>query len=997
MKVRVLGPVEAIDHGRAVALGRRRERFVFGLLALRAGHWVSAADLSSALFGDAEPPAKTRAAFQVSVARLRRALAAYGELIHGRGGGLAYLLDIPSTWVDAEEFRLLAAEGIGVTDPAIRAEVLTAALALWRGGILQDVVDPREPPALAEELNTLRARVTELRIAAEIEAGRHAEAAVTLGPLVRASPTNEVLAGLYMTALHRSGRSADALAAYATARRIIGDEYGAEPAAALTELHVRILRGEADPPTVAASGVAVPDMLPRAVPDFVGRRDAVSRLDAVARTDGVPIVVVAAAGGTGKTALAVHWSRTRADTYPDGRLFVDLRGFGPRRPLVPIEALSILLRALGVAPEAIPVDEDAASALLRARLTGKRALLVLDNAASAAQVRPLIPAADGCLVLVTSRDRLTGLTMSHSAIGLGLPRLSRPEAIAVLRGVIGNARVARQPEAADDIATLCDGLPLALRIAAAIIDAHPELALDQYVRETRAQVLDSLEIAGDVNSGLRAVLGYSYQSLSAALRELFTLLSISAGPDTTVPAVVALTGLPEAMVRARLEELSAVHLLEQRAFGRYSMHALTRAFATELLALQPDSRPATVARARLLGYYVHTADNASIAGADAKLKLPRDPVPAGVHPSAFTDAQPAHAWFRQELPNLLAEAVNAAAVGPLPVAWQLADALHTYFWTNRDAAPWTVALTAGADAATRAGNDEVLANMLVRRGSLHWAFSENAAAEQIYAHALEVNERIGRRLGIAGVHQSLAALYYETGRLPEAKRSNELALEIYRDLGRRDQQAFVLAISGYVACALGDVDGAIEFSRLAADLHREMGMKHALASALCLEAACQMDRTPPDLTTAQRLAEEALAASEAMDSRIGIAEAHSTLALVAAHAGCHAEAGAHADTAVAVATATQHRVSECFALLGRGEARVLAGDPADDDFAAALALAHELAYPQAQVRALIGLARSTDNPSTHLEAASAISDRHGLRGLQKKISAAAATIALRSI
>jgi DNA-binding SARP family transcriptional activator/tetratricopeptide (TPR) repeat protein len=988
VRIRLLGPLEVDAGGGQLALGRRRERLLFGLLALEAGRWVPTQSLCLAVFGDSDDSDTQRSALRVGISRLRRVLSGHGVPIASTDNGLAYLLDVPPDWVDAETFRILTREGRSATAAPERAAILAQALGLWRGGVLDGDVSTVERPGLALELTTLRAQALEWRWSAEIDCGRDADAVAALRPLVAADPTNEPLTALLMIALCRTGHTADALSAYAHARETIAERLGVDPGPRLDDLHVRILRGERVGPATGREGVTTPpppNLLPRSIPHFVGRTGELAQLSALAQCDEVPITILAGAGGLGKTALAVYWGRLNAHRYPDAQLFLDLHGFGPHGSLTPSAAVAALLGAIGVPPEAVPVELDRAAAELRGRLAAKRVLMVLDNAESADQIRPLIPSGPGSAVVVTSRNRLAGLTMSHGAVRIDLAHLAPDESIAIMRTVVGNARIDRDPVAAEHIAELCAGLPLAVRLAAAVVDARHDLTLREYADQTRQRVLDGIEIADDVGSSLRAVLGYSFQALPPPQRRLMLLLAVSVGADLTVPAIAAIAGVTEREVGPRVEELCSTFLLEERRFGRFSMHALTRAFVLERLTGHPEPER-TAARSRLLGYYIHTADNASVTCADAKLKLPRDPVPAGVTPTDFDTGAVARSWLRAETHNLVAEADGASRVGPLPAAWQLADALHTYFWTHREPGPWHLALEAGIRAATSAGDDAVLANMLVRRGSVYWVFAEHEAAERLYDSALAVNERIGRRLGVAGVHQSLAALYVETGRLAAAKASAELADRLYEELGRDDQRAFTLALLGHIELDLGDPRRAIDLSLRAAELHRTMGMKQALAAPLLRAASAFLALEPPELDRARLVAAEALAAASTVESHVAIAAAHGALGRIEAGAGRYGEAMAHIDRAMAHASDSQHRVSECLALLARGQVRWLCGEPADADFGAAVSMAKQINYPQATVQGLIGLAECGVDPVRHLTEAAELADRHGLVALHVRSS-----------
>ncbi len=342
-------------------------------------------------------------------------------------------------------------------------------------------------------------------------------------------------------------------------------------------------------PGPASSPARVPRQLPGAVPHFTGRSEELARLSQItdqARSQAPGTVLISAIGGTagvGKTALAVHWAHQVANRFPDGQLYVDLRGFGPScAPMPAATAVRRFLDALAVPAERIPADLDAQIGLYRSLLAGKRILIVLDNARDPDQVRPLLPGAAGCMVLITSRSRLTDLIALDGAIPLTVDLLTTREARELLVRRLGRARVSGEPAAADELIGLCARLPLAVNIAASGALAHPRTPLSSLaaeLRDTRRR-LDLLS-AGTGAANLRAVFSWSCQTLSSPAARMFRLLGRHSGPDISIAVAASLAATGPDQARRALDELTAAHLLTEHAHGRYRLHDLLRAYATE--------------------------------------------------------------------------------------------------------------------------------------------------------------------------------------------------------------------------------------------------------------------------------------------------------------------------------------------------------------------------------------------------------------------------------
>lgn len=422
----------------------------------------------------------------------------------------------------------------------------------------------------------------------------------------------------------------------------------------------------------AVPGERVPRGLPAAVAGFVGRRDKLAELDRFAAAGragtGLPIAAICGGGGVGKTALALQWAHRRAAAFPDGQLYVDLRGFSSRRPLAAVEALGRFLHTLGLEPGGIPAGVDERASRYRTTLAGRRMLVVLDNALSAEQVRPLLPGGGGCLVVVTSRDSLAGLVAADGAQRIQLDVLTETEGAQLLTALITAA-----PEEWDALARLCGGLPLALRVAAKLAAADPDESLADLRDEDSWQVLLD---AGDEYT-VRCVLSWSFVRLSPGAARLFRLLGVDPGPDLSAAAAASLTGVPVTTARHLLGELTRAHMVSEVSPRRYAPHAVLRAYAGDLLRREPAGDRQLAIR-RLLDHYLHTAVKA-----DRMLHPGRpsvdlvDPAP-GVVLGDLVSFSRAEAWLVAERRSLLAAARYAREHGIASHARQLARA------TDRD-------------------------------------------------------------------------------------------------------------------------------------------------------------------------------------------------------------------------------------------------------------------------------------------------------------------------
>ncbi len=752
----LLGSVEFTVGGHGVKLGRRQERQLICLLLLEPRRAVPVDRLVDLLWRD-DPPASGRATVQTYVARLRRELAPYGVELATRGDG--YAVEVDPHAVDVHRFTAGLERSRQLTDPLQRVTVLDEALALWRGPLMSGVADDQLRERVGAGLAESRLAALELRAAALLEGGLHGQAADALTELVTLHPMREHPVELLMLSLYRAGRQADALSAYRCLRRTLVDELGVEPSTNLRTLHRRMLDNDPQLDQAKAKPAAPRrQLLPWDVPDFVGRSAELSWLDGFSReraTAGTVLIgALAGIGGVGKTALAVRWAHQVADRYPDGQLYVNLRGFDQQQPMSPIAALGQLLRLLGVPQQQIPGDLAEAAALYRSTLAGMNVLILLDNAGSAEQVRPLLPAGKGNLVLVTSRDRLSGLVARDGARRLDIDILSPDEALLLLQQIMGAERVAAEPAATAALATAAGHLPLALRIAATNLAENPRQTISAYVAELAARrSIADFRVEGDPQSTVQAIFDQSYLTLPAGPQQLFRLLGLVAGPDVTAPAAAALADVPEDVSSVWLAHLAGVHLLTEHRPGRYEMHDLVRLYAQEQVA--ETDRPAA---GRLLSWYLAAAD-----AADQVLR------PYRVIPFALPQTQQPHAddtaaleWADAEAANLLAAIAAAEQTDPR-LCWQLATVMYSWLERRRRREEWLEAYTVGLRAAPADGDRIGQAIMHQALGVCLFYLNRLEAATDTFEQVVTLRREIGDPKPLAVSLAHVGNLYAETG------------------------------------------------------------------------------------------------------------------------------------------------------------------------------------------------------------------------------------------
>ncbi len=860
-RFRILGPLEFRSGETWSGIGAPKWRALFAALLLSHGRVVSTERLIDELWGD-EPPAKPGNLVATYVHRVRGLIGdADGQVLVTRAPG--YQILVGPDELDAARFARLVAAGrkaLADRDAARAVELLTEALDLFRGPPLADVPPSDLVTTEAERLEESRVAALGLRIEAEIESGNAASAVGELLRLTADHPLREELWVLLMRALRAAGRQAEALEAYERARKVIGDELGVDPGPNLRQLHQEILQADARPapravrpagPEVSPEpspapristpqAPVVPSQLPADIPDFTGRTEQVEYLydlfcdvlDGHAGTGAVVISLVAGAGGLGKTTLAVHVAHRLRTRFPDGQLYVNLRG-ASNQPATPAEVLARFLRELAVDEAQLPASEDERVALYRTRLAGRRILVVLDDARDAAQARPLVPGCVSCGVLITSRNLLPDLVGGRL---VDLDVLDYDEARAMLAKIVGADRLDAEPDATDQVLAACAGLPLAIRIAGVRLAGRTGWtiqALAGRLADERRRI-DEFK-AGDL--AVRACFQVSFGSLPAAgpgrpdPARAFRLLGLWHGPSISLPAASALLAEPQDRVADSLEMLVDAHLLQSLAAERYRLHDLLRVYAAEKAEAEETQQDRDAAVLRVLTWYLHTA-----AGAGRVISPQHAPVPLGDGhltrpPLAFASLEHALDWCETERADLVAAASQATSSSLHELAWKLPAAAMSFFYRRSHWADWVATHEDGLASARILGDRLAEAWMLNNLGMV-FGLQRKEQTVGCFEEALAIYREIGDQPGQARAANNVAQACLRLRRFPEALEAARRSLTVQQQAADRYGEGIALGNLGDACRELGRFDEAIDRLEQALVIFRELGDQHSEADSL---------------------------------------------------------------------------------------------------------------------------------------------------------------------
>jgi DNA-binding SARP family transcriptional activator len=852
MRYRILGALEIRhDDGRLVQLaGPRPEKTVAALL-LEANRVVPVQRLVDVLWDD-DPPESAIKQARNCVSMIRAALRDPGagpELsapVSTSGAG--YRLAARDGDLDALAFRALLAEAArqvkqGALDPA--AGKLRAGLALWRGPVLTGLRSDALQPAAAH-LTEQRLHALDQLAEVELRLGRPEQLVGPLTEIVAEYPLRERFVAHLMLALYRSGRRADALAAYRQLYARLDADLGIGPGGPVAGLHDQMLRadpalldvpvpGPAAPAAAGARPAPAPRQLPAAARHFTGRDRELRQLDELLResSGGGSAVVISAIEGTagiGKTALAVYWAHRVAAEFPDGQLYVDLRGYAPAGPMDPAEALARFLRALGVAGNQVPGDAAESAAMFRSLLAARRMLLVLDNALDADQVRPLLPGSPGCLAVVTSRDRLAGLSVTHGAARMTVDVLPASESGRLLARLLGDDRVRAEAGPAAELARLCAHLPLALRIAAANLADRPAASIASYVTELEtSDRLTALQVPDDPASTVRATLWMSCDRLSPAALRMFRLFSVHPGPDASRAALAGLAGQPLAKANLTTDALLRAHLLAEHTPGRLSWHDLLRLCAGELAAADEAAAARDAAGRRMFGHYLHSAYLADRQLDPSRTPIDLAPAQPGTTPESPAGEEQALAWFEAERLALVDVVSQAAAAGCDAEAWQLAWSMLPFLERRGYWPDMVRTQRAGLAAAERLGDPTGAARM---HRCLATALAVTGALDEAETHlrqSLGIACRLGEPAMQGDAHLNLGWVLAKALNYEQAIRHASAALGRFRAAQHRGSEARALNNLGWYHMHLGHHEAAANYCEQALQILRADGDRYSEA------------------------------------------------------------------------------------------------------------------------------------------------------------------------
>jgi DNA-binding SARP family transcriptional activator/tetratricopeptide (TPR) repeat protein len=914
VELRILGRVSLLMQEQEIDLGATKVRGLLGYLSFKANELVHVDRIAEALWDD-DMPADPGKALQTYVSRLRRVLKAAGCPLELTNAHRSYRLDVDPSTVDYHRFRAMLHAGQrarGNGDLAAAAEHFAAALMLWDGPPLADLdtywVRRTRETLTTRDFLTAQCALFDTRLSL----GDHDFVLTGLPPLLSDHPTDERLATRWIRALAATDR-ADEVPVFVReyASRLM-EELGVQPPPELIKAAQEATRNPVPPrrPTP-----------PRDTPDFTGRAEILAQMDALlSRT--VEVVALDGPPGIGKTTLVRHWAHTRLDRFPDGVLYVDLAGYSDTPLVEPHAVMGVFLAELGVTPTRIPDTTNERAALLRDLLSSRSVLVFLDNARDSNHVRPLLEATSPSPALITSRQRLSGITVRDGVELLSIPALSADEATALLAKRIGS-RASDDPAGFARLVELCQGLPLALRIVGEHVAMRPAVPIGELAAELARRLLDAGSHGDDHTTTLRCAFSLSYRALRAPEQQLFRLLGLHPGARFSVQAARALAGDNAHEVENLLDSLVGAHLADQEGASRYSIHDLLHVYATDVAQEEPPENSAHAIR-RLFDWYLCSAHQARklLLGADQNVPdlVPVEPVEEMVY---ATNDEALH-WLLTERGNLVACTYRAAILGYDEHVWRFAACLHVLSRYD-DPRDLLDIHELGCRSAQRIGNTAAMGGCLNNKGTVYARLNDEENADRCFDLAHEAFIQAGDDHGLAVFTHNTGFVRLQLGQPTEAITWLEKALAMHtheRDIAKTHR-------------GLGDAYVMLDrFSEAGSHYRRSLYSSQksmdVAGQAKSLSKLAKLSVKQDRLDDAVQYGEAALDGFErAQVDQDGIATALCVLATAHLRRGIHSTAIAMAGEAVRRYEETGSIFRRVDALILLGEAQAASGEPAE--------------------------------------------------------------------
>src|SRR5690625_4892984 len=886
LSIRLLGTVEARLNDQALTLSGKQTRVLLAVLALSVGRAVPVDRIASALWGE-ELPANVRASVHTYVGRLRRAIGACWVARESAG----YRSCVGWDKVDLLRFADLQERAAAADSPQEEYEVLTDAADLWLGepfgAWANEWLETFETPAWQERY----IQVVERRADLDLAAGRAGACVRELQDLVNRYRLRESLWARWLTALHRTGRTADALTHYEQLRVRIADELGVDPSGDVQAVYAELLDGGQDDEHAQDASMSshVPRQLPAPVRRFVGRGDQLKVMDACL-AERADLLVLHGPAGAGKTSLAVQWAHQIADQFPDGQLWVNLRGYDTGDPVSPADALGMLLRAMGVAGHRIPVDADERAAAWRDLAATRQVLVVLDNARDSDHVRPFLTPGNLSLTLVTSRSQMRSLVTWEAADRVFVGPMDSTEALDLLTQ---RTRIPDARDALEELAELCGHLPLALAIAAERVGRHDRATLDAVLEPLRRGHDDPawLRTGGnDSDTSLSGILDWTYTTLDKQTADVFRLLASAPSARFTVDVVAALAAMGTSDASAVIERLVDRHLVIEYQPGWYDLHDLTRVYVKDLALTFDAPQVRNDAVTRMRSWFVHTANNvANAVGLPHPLIRLGDPEP-GVTPQSFDDSREAFQWVSDHRRTIVLVAREAADSSDHATVYTLIPLLTAMFNESGGHRDSIDIANMAFESARQSGDVSAQVMCAVHVGAtfrrrdmnddaskwLNWARSEaqriqdpagegfaltilagaryrsgdEIEAVELLESALDIAHRAGRRAQESDVSNNLALVYSNLGRHDEAITAAMRSVQLDRELGNVLKEAMSLDSLGTAYLGHGQVGQASAAFGRSCDLHQQLG--HSVGHAIALKNLGLAERQRDNLLRAKQ-------------------------------------------------------------------------------------------------------------------------------------------------